>query len=109
MVSRIPAKRVLRLRSQGLSGRAIAFSQGIARKSVALVVEAANTQDMGFDDVADMDDGAVYALLFPGRGEHQSVFSQPDWQAVHRELARVGVTLKLLHGEYADRVTELAW
>jgi transposase len=44
----------------------------------------------------------VYALLFPGRGEHESVFVQPDWDGVHKELAKVGVTLKLLHGEYVD-------
>ncbi|MDA0253070.1 MAG: hypothetical protein O3A42_19365 [Actinobacteria bacterium] len=29
-------------------------------------------------------------------------FAQPDWDRVHKELARVGVTLKLLHGEYVD-------
>lgn len=28
--------------------------------------------------------------------------AQPDWGFVHRELARVGVTLKLLHGEHRD-------
>ena len=34
----------------------------------------------------------MYARLFPGRGEHESVHAQPDWDKVHRELARVGVT-----------------
>lgn len=42
MVNGIPAKRVLRLRAEGLSGRAIAKSQGVARKSVAAVIEAAD-------------------------------------------------------------------
>ena len=37
-----------------------------------------------------------------GAVEHHSVFAQPDWEQVHKELARVGVTLKLLHSEYAD-------
>ena len=41
-------------------------------------------------------------MLFPGRGVHESVFAQPDWARVHTELARVGVTLKLLHQEYVD-------
>ncbi|AMS05920.1 IS21 family transposase [Acidipropionibacterium acidipropionici] len=104
MVNRIPAKRVLRLRAQGLSGRAIATSQGVARKSVAAVLEAADRLGVGWEDVAEREDGEVYALLFPGRGEHVSVFVQPDWAEVHRQLARVGVTLKLLHGEYADKV-----
>lgn len=36
-------------------------------------------------------------------GGHESVFAQPDWEQAHRETARVGVTLKLLHGEYTDR------
>ena len=45
----------------------------------------------------------MYAALFPGRGVRESVFAQPDWVQVHRELARVGVTLKLLHQEYLDR------
>jgi transposase len=44
----------------------------------------------------------VYAVLFPGRGVRESVFAQPDWARVHTELARVGVTLKLLHQEYLD-------
>ncbi|WP_206682460.1 hypothetical protein, partial [Dietzia sp. SLG310A2-38A2] len=34
------------------------------------------------------------------RGEHESVFAQPDWEQVHREMDRVGVTLSLLHGDY---------
>lgn len=49
-----------------------------------------------------MPDADVYARLFPGRGQHESVYAQPDWSEVHRELARVGVTLKLLHSEYRD-------
>jgi hypothetical protein len=30
------------------------------------------------------------------------VFALPDWEQVHKELAGVGVTLKLLHSEYTD-------
>jgi len=102
MVRKIRAKLVLRLRAEGFSGRQIA-AQGMSRHSVAAVLEAADREGVGFDDVADLDEVAVYARLFPGRGEHESVHAQPDWPVVHRELARVGVTLKLLHGEYVDR------
>jgi len=105
MVNRIPAKRVLRLRADGLSGRAIAASQGVARKSVMAVIEAADRLGVGWDDVAEHDDAEVYALLFPDRGEHHSVFVQHDWSAVHTQMARVGVTLKLLHGECTDKVS----
>lgn len=103
MVRRIAARSVLRLRAEGLSGRAIAASQNMSRHSVAVVIDAAQDAGIGWDDVAGLSDAEAYALLFPGRGEHVSVFVEPDWSRVHRELARVGVTLRLLHGEYVDR------
>ena len=65
-------------------------------------LQAADAAGVVWDETADSSDREVYARLFPGRSEHQSVFAQPDWDQVHREMARVGVTLKLLHGEYAD-------
>lgn len=102
MVRKIRAKLVLQLRAEGLSGRAIAAAQGMSRKSITAVFEAADATGTSWDDVVDLPEGEVYSRMFPGRGEHESVFAQPDWERVHREMARVGVTLKLLHGEYAD-------
>lgn len=101
MVRKIKAKLVLRLRSEGLSRRQIA-AQGMSRRSVDEVIAAADRERLGYDDVKVLPDADVYARLFPGRGEHDSVYVQPDWDGVHRELAKVGVTLKLLHGEYRD-------
>ena len=101
MVRRIKAKLVLRLRAEGFTGRQIA-AQGMSRHSVAAVLDAADRDGIGWDDVAELEEAEVYARLFPGRGEHESVHALPDWERVHRELARVGVTLKLLHGEYVD-------
>lgn len=102
MVRKIRAKLVLELRAQGLSARAIAAGQGISRNSIASVLEAADRAGIAWDDIVERPEGEVYALLFPGRGEHTSVYAQPDWDQVHKELARVGVTLKLLHSEYLD-------
>lgn len=103
MVRKIRAKLVLRLRAEGLSGRAIAAAHSMSRRSVLAVFAAADREGVSWDDIAQQDDDAVYALLFPGRGEHQSVYAQPDWAVTHSELSRVGVTLKLLHAEYLDR------
>lgn len=102
VVRKIRAKLVLKLRSEGLSGRQIA-GHGMSRTSVAAVIAAADRERVDWDEIADLEEAAVYARLFPGRSEHDSVHAQPDWPLVHRELARVGVTLKLLHGEYLDR------
>jgi transposase len=102
MVRKIKAKLVLQLRNQGLSGRAISSTQGMSRHSIQAVLDAADRAGLSWDDVAEMSEGEVYSALFPGRGVRESVFVQPDWPRVHRELARVGVTLKLLHQEYVD-------
>ena len=102
MVRKIRAKLVLQLRNQGLSGRAISLAQGMSRHSIQAVLDAADRLGLGWDDVAEKSEGEVYLALFPGRGVRESVFAQPDWVQVHRELARVGVTLKLLHQEYLD-------
>lgn len=101
MVRRIKAKLVLRLRAEGFSARQIE-AQGMSRHSVIAVFDAADREGIDYREVADVDDAEVYARLFPGRGEHESVHAQPDWDRVHKELAKVGVTLKLLHGEYVD-------
>lgn len=105
MVRRIRAKKVLALHSRGLSGRAIARALGASRDSVSATLRAAADAGVSYADVADRDDGEVYAMLFPGRNEHPGAYRQPDWTMVHRELARTGVTLKLLHAEYRDSCT----
>lgn len=102
MVRKIRAKLVLELRAQGLSARAISIGQGISRNSVAEVFHAADRLNITSDDITESSEHDLYERLFPGRGERQSVYAQPDWPTVHKELARVGVTLKLLHAEYVD-------
>lgn len=97
MVRKIKAKLVLRLRSEGLSRRQIA-AQGMSRRSVDQVIAAAVSEGLTYDDVATMSDADVYERLFAGRGEHHSVYAQPEWGEVYRELAKVGV----MHGEYRD-------
>ena len=100
MVRRINAKLVLQLRVEGMTGRAIAIAQAMSRKSVLAAFDAGDKAGIGSDGHACRSGAEVYALLFPGRGEHESVFVQPDWDGVHKELAKVRVTLKLLHGEH---------
>ena len=68
MVRKIQAKRVLRLHAQGLSGRAIARSQGMSRRSVSDVLDAARAVGVGWDDVAGKTDGEVYACVLSSWG-----------------------------------------
>ena len=52
MVRKIQAKLVLRLHGRGLSGRAIARSQGMSRRSVADVLYAAKAAGIGWELMA---------------------------------------------------------
>ena len=74
MARRINAKLVLQLRAEGMTGRAIALAQGMSRKSMLAVFDAAEKVGIGSDGHANRSDAEVCALLFPGRGEHESAF-----------------------------------
>ena len=66
MARRIQAKRVLELRAEGMTGRAIALTQGMSRKSVLAVFAAADNAGISGDDHVSHSDAELYALLFPG-------------------------------------------
>lgn len=102
MVRRIKAKLILKLRSEGLSMSQVA-AQGISKHSVVKVERAAVAAGLVWVTAAGMSDKEVYEQLFPGQGQHESIYIQPEWADLHKELAKVGVTLKLLHAEYVDR------
>lgn len=96
MVRKIKAKLVLQLRNEGLSLRQIE-TQGVSQHSVIKVERAAAREGLSREIAAAMSDAEVYERLFPDSGLRESVYEQPDWPRLHGELAKVGVTLKLLH------------
>lgn len=50
-----------------------------------------------------MEEGEPCSRLFPEKADAAGcVCPDPGWDAIHRELRKTGVTLRLLHGEYAD-------
>lgn len=59
MVCKIKVKLIPWLRDQGLSGRAIAQSQGVSRRGVAETLEAANAAGVCWADVAGKSDDEV--------------------------------------------------
>ena len=108
MVRKINARLVLRLRSEGLSFAQIE-TQGVSRHSVIKVERAAARESLTWATAAGMTDREVYERLFPGVCVRESGYVQPDWDEVHGELGKVGVTLKLLHAEYLDTCAAAGW
>lgn len=93
-------KRILRLRAEGVSQRAIADVLGCSRNTVAAVFSAANTAGVGFGEVADLDASEVRTMLLPASAKPESTRCAPDFEYIHRELSRPSVTLLLLWNEY---------
>jgi transposase len=93
-------KRILRLRAEGVSQRGIADVMGCSRNTVSAVFTAANAAGIGFEQVADFGADEVRHLLLPEPVKADSGRVAPDFEHVHRELARPSVTLLLLWNEY---------
>lgn len=93
-------KQILRLRAEGVSQRGIADVLGCSRNTVSAVFSAANAAGVGFGQVADLEAFEVRNLLLPEPSKPDSGRAAPDFEYVHRELARPSVTLLLLWNEY---------
>ena len=103
MPRKIKAKQILELRAAGLSRNSIAKSRAMSKTSVCEVFDRADEKGIIFTSVRDMTDEEVYRLLFPDKHLPVCAHADPNWDHIHKELSRVGVTLKLLHGEYVRR------
>ncbi len=103
MARRINAKLVLELLGRGMSGREIYRSRRIAQQSVKKVRDAARQKGVSWEDVSTMSERQVYDLLFPERAEIEDATAQVDYDYVHDELQRDGVTLLILWEEYRDQ------
>ncbi|MDR0514796.1 MAG: IS21 family transposase [Coriobacteriaceae bacterium] len=94
-------KRILELRKEDVSQRGIAEALKCSRNTVASVLAAAAAASVGFVDVAALDNAEIGRTLFSGPDRPPSAYAQPDFEAIHKELARTGVTLLMLWGEYS--------
>ena len=97
-------KKILLLRADGVSQRGIADVLGCSRNTVAAVVAAADSKNMVWEEVADLDSSEVRHLLLPEPAGREPGRVAPDFQHVQSELTRPGVTLLLLWTEYASKV-----
>lgn len=102
MARRTKAREILRLLEAGMSRSAIARALSVSKHSVQAVAEAADERGIGWAEAEAMSDAEAYEALFPEKVRDRDVYADPDWERVHRELAREGVTLKRLHAEYRD-------
>ena len=95
---------ILRLKYEaGLSHRAIARACSIGVSTVSVHLQRAIAAGLRWPLPADLDDAALEARLFASPGVIPAgPRPLPDWRAVHLELKRPSVTLRLLWLEHRD-------
>ena len=93
-------REILRLHSRGISQRNTSISCQCSRNTVARVVARAKEVSIGWPLLADLTDGEFEKMLFPNTATPTSSHRLPDLEYVHKEMAKSGVTLRLLWTEY---------
>ena len=103
MARKIQVKQILELRAAGLSQNNITKSRHMSKSSVSDVFQIAQELNISYESVKDMRPEEVYNLFYPDKHVHETLFQEPNYEYVHGELSKIGVTLKLLWKEYRDQ------
>jgi len=95
-------KEILRLKKLGLSNAEIAAACCCGRNTVTRTLKRASETGLNWTRVQSMSLEEVYSKLFPG-SEDRVQYRMPDYEQIHREMQKSGVTLSLLWAEYCDQ------
>ena len=98
-------RELLRLRSLGFNHSQIAASAEVSRPTVIAILQKAQERELTWQSASDLSDRELTNLLFP-QSEGKPTYKMPDYNYVHREMAKSGVTLQLLWFEYCDQCRE---
>ena len=94
-------REVLRLKwNLGLSDYQIARSCQISRSTINGYIGRAKVAGLSWPLPKDLDDEQLDKMLYPPAEDEDNKRGIPDWNKVHQELKRKGVTLNLLWQEY---------
>ena len=95
-------KEILRLKSLGLTHREIVDAAGCGRNTVTRTLARAREQKLDWQQAQSMSQQGVSQRLFPTE-QKDPVYKMPDYEWVHREMQKNGVTLSLLWVEYCEQ------
>lgn len=94
-------KQILQLRAKGYSQRRIADTLKVSRNKVAKIFNALETRPVSETDLTSITDQELHEQLFP-EDSRLPVLVTPDYDYIHKEMLKSGVTLKLLWEDYVD-------
>lgn len=98
-------REILRLKNEGFSNRAIARVCQVSNSTVGEYLEKAKQAGLSWPLPEGLEEETLYQSLFLEKGTsvQPRVPRAPDWAEVHRELAKRGVSLRLLWQEYREK------
>ena len=94
-------REILRLDSLRINNSKIAVSTGHSRQTVITVLHKAKQKGIGFETAKALSDKDLANAINDG-GIERVLYRMPDYEHIHKELAKSGVTLSLLWVEYCD-------
>ena len=95
-------REILRLKSLGLSQQSIADSCNVSKKTVNRVLKRAKELDISWPLDKSDTDAVLAEKFFPSAKQVRSSKRMPDYDYIHKELLRNGVSKKLLWTEYME-------
>lgn len=95
-------KEILRLKSLGLSNAEVASACGCGRNTVTRTLQRAKNALLSWDEAKQLPSNVVTERLFP-ESQNRPVYRMPDYEQVHKEMQKSGVTLSLLWVEYCEQ------
>ena len=95
-------KEILRLKNLGLTHQEIAASCSCGRNTITRTLARAREQSLTWEKAQKMSAHQVTAALFPAT-QTGMAYKMPDYEWVHREMQKSGVTLSLLWVEYCEQ------
>lgn len=98
-------REILRLSSasEKMSVRDILTSARCSYRTYRATLDAAKAKGISWPLDDDVSNEELQALLFPGKYTALPIYAMPDFQQIHKDLAKTGVNLTLLHQEYTNK------
>lgn len=98
-------KEILRLSSLGINNSQTAATTGCSRTTVIAVLRKAGECGVTPQSTSKMTNFELAKLLFPSETGKPG-YKMPDYEYVHREMSKSGMTLQLLWFEYCEGCTQ---
>lgn len=96
-------REILRLDSLGYSQRSIASGAQASRNTVSEVLKKAEQLNISWPLDDDATNEMLDELFYGKRDSHPTPYAVIDYEYIHRELSKKGVTITLLWNEYCER------